>query len=219
MEGLTKEQINRRERTLLAAVLLSMWAPLATAIAVILSQSTTQLADFVRRSVELIALLVSWLIFRRISRTKLLPWQAVRLERIAAISVAATLACSGLVMLGLALARINSYLPGGNVYPGLAVAVLGLAVNLWFWRRYVRLSRDGANSIIAAQGRLYRAKCLVDLCVITALAAVAINPAHILTRYIDILGTGAVAVYLLASAAGTARQTLVIPSESEKETM
>ncbi|MFO7625268.1 MAG: hypothetical protein R6V73_13035, partial [Anaerolineales bacterium] len=46
---------------------------------------------------------------------------------------------------------------------------------------------------------LYRAKAFVDLTVILALASVAISPAHLLTRYIDLLGSLAVALYLLWS--------------------
>lgn len=184
---------------MLAAVLLSAWAPLSTGIAVLLSQSTTQLADFIRRSVELIALLISWLIFRKLSRRQPALQERVRLERIAGISVAVTLGVSGLVMLGLAVSRVNNFQPGGNVYLGLVIAVLGLVVNLFFWRRYRHLGGEAPNSIISAQAQLYRAKCLVDLCVIVALSAVAINPQHSATRYIDILGTGAVALYLIWS--------------------
>ena len=39
----------------------------------------------------------------------------------------------------------------------------------------------------------------MDLCVVTALAAVAIAPAHPATRYVDILGSVTVAGYLLWS--------------------
>jgi divalent metal cation (Fe/Co/Zn/Cd) transporter len=178
-----------------------MWGPLATGIAVVLSHSTTQLADFVRRSVELMALLISWLVFRQgIRRRELSPRAKARLEKIANLSVTAALACSGLVILGLALARINSFVPGGNVTLGLAIAALGLTTNLWFWRRYYKLTQEQASPIIAAQIRLYRGKALVDLCVLVALAAVAIDPAHFLTHYIDIVATVAVAVYLLWSA-------------------
>jgi len=201
-----KEQVKSRERTLLGAVLLSAWAPLSTGIAVLLSQSTTQLADFIRRSVELVALLVSWLVYRYISRHNLAHWERVRLERIAGFSVAGTLLASGLTMLVVAISRLGSFQPGGNVYPGLAIAFLGLGVNLWFWRRYRRMNRDEPNSIISAQVRLYRAKCLVDLCVLTALAAVAITATHIITRYVDILGTSGVALYLLISGIGSLRK-------------
>jgi len=44
---------------------------------------------------------------------------------------------------------------------------------------------------------LYRAKALVDLCVVTALAAVVIAPFHAATPYVDLLGSIFVASYLL----------------------
>ena len=51
--------------------------------------------------------------------------------------------------------------------------------------------------MIAGQQQLYRAKVLVDVCVVAALAAVAIAPGHPVTRYVDLLGSVIVAVYLL----------------------
>jgi divalent metal cation (Fe/Co/Zn/Cd) transporter len=198
----TQEQAARRERTLLAALLLSMWAPLATGIAVILSQSTTQIADFVRRTVELVALFVSWQVFRYLERRKTIdPERKAALERFATLSVAAALGCSGLVMLLLAYSRLFTFEPGGNVYPGLAIAGLGLVTNGWFWRRYTVLLREKYSPIIASQRRLYRAKSVVDLCVIVALGAVAVSPAHPLTRYLDLFGSITVALYLLWSGA------------------
>lgn len=209
MHSLSESQVSRRERTLLAAVLLSAWAPLATGIAVITSHSTTQLADFVRRTVELIALFISWRVFRYLAhgrepdaRTRAL------VERVAGLSVAAALICSAVVMSALALSRGLAYSPGGNVHPGLAIAGLGLITNLWFWRRYVDLAREQYSSVIEAQCHLYRAKALVDLCVITALAAVALAPSHMATRYVDLLGSLAVAAYLLWSGLRAARTAM-----------
>ena len=210
MNTLTKEQVARREKTLLAALLLSMWAPLMTGIAVLLSHSTTQLADFIRRSIELIALFVSWWIFRYLARNKELdPENKVRMEKIAGITVAATLSFSGIVMLVLALSRFSTFEPGGNVYPGIAIAVLGLITNSWFWRRYAKLALEQYSSIIDAQRQLYRAKAFVDLCVIAALTAVALIPTHPLTRYIDISGSVILSVYLLWSGFRTAQAAVM----------
>jgi divalent metal cation (Fe/Co/Zn/Cd) transporter len=206
MNTLSKEQSASREKTLLAALLLSMWAPLTTGIAVVLSHSTTQLADFIRRSVELIALFVSWWVFRYLARNNELdPDRKVRMEKIAGFTVAAALSCSGLIMLLLALSRLSAFEPGGNVYPGIAIAVLGLITNSWFWRRYSRLTSEQYSPIIDAQRLLYRAKAFVDLCVIAALGAVAIIPNHPATRYIDILGSVILAFYLLWSGFRTAQ--------------
>ncbi len=186
-----------------------MWAPLTTGIAVVLSRSTTQVADFIRRSIELVALFVSWWVFRHVERKEgLNPEEKARLERIAGLCVSGALICSSLVMLVLVFSRLSGFQPGGNVYPGLAIATLGLAVNLWFWRRYAALNREQHNPIIASQRQLYLAKAMVDLCVIAALAAVAVNPTHPATRYIDLLGSVAVSAYLFWSGINTGKTAL-----------
>jgi Co/Zn/Cd efflux system component len=206
LHALSSAQAARREKTLLAALLLSMWAPLTTGLAVLLSNSTTQLADFIRRTVELAALFISWLVFRRLRREPAAtPEATARLERLAAFSVAAALVGSGVAMLALALSRIHSFEPGGNVYPGLVIATLGLITNTWFWWRYRAFDREQNSPIIGAQRRLYSAKALVDLCVIAALTMVALDPLHPCTRPVDVSGSVAIAIYLLWSGVRTLR--------------
>ena len=68
LDGLSKEQSSSREKTLLTALLLSAPGPLFTGYAVLSSHSTTQLADFIRRGVELAALFISWWVFRQLQR-------------------------------------------------------------------------------------------------------------------------------------------------------
>lgn len=207
MTVVPQDQAVTRERTLLAALLLSAWGPLATGIAVFTGRSTTQLADFVRRSVELIALFVSWWVFRNVRGQDAPQERKARMERVAALSVTGAMACSGVVMLSVALVRLDTFEPGGNVYPGLAIAVLGLVTNVWFWQRYGRLNREQYNPIIAAQRQLYRAKASVDLCVIVALLAVARAPQAPLTRYVDVVGSAGVALYMLWSAVRAVRSS------------
>ncbi len=200
MNSQSKATFRKREKTLLASLLLSAWGPITTGIAVVMSHSVTQLADFLRRTAELLALLLSWLVFRFISgAADLTSEEKMKWERIANYGVAAALGVSGLVMIVLALSRSRQYEPGGNVYLGLTIAVMGFIVNLWFWRRYSKLYREEQNLIMASQKRLYLAKMAVDICVITALCAVALMPTHNVTKYIDILGSVVVALYLLWS--------------------
>jgi divalent metal cation (Fe/Co/Zn/Cd) transporter len=207
MKGLSKEQSSSREKTLLTALLLSAPGPLVTGIAMMTSSSTTQLADFLRRGVELMAIFVSWWVFRQMHRNEAMsePNQ-VRLERAAGLSAAGAMISSGIILLVVALSRLSLFEPGGNVTLGLTIAVLGLLTNTWFWRRYTKLTREQYSSVIASQQQLYRAKASVDLCVVAALAAVAIAPAHPATRYLDLLGSIIVALYLLWSGLRTAQK-------------
>jgi divalent metal cation (Fe/Co/Zn/Cd) transporter len=206
MNSLSKEQATRREKTLLIALLLSAPGPLVTGYAVLTSHSTTQFADFLRRGVELVALFVSWWVFRQLQQKR--TADQARLERLAGLSVAGTMLFSGTAMLIVALSRLSVYEPSGRVALGLLIAILGLLTNGWFWWRYTVLTREQFSAVIAAQQGLYRAKASVDFCVVTALAAVAIAPTHPATRYVDILGSVMVAVYLLWNGLNTARSHL-----------
>lgn len=212
MSALSKKRAASREKTLLAALLLSAPGPLFTGFALISSHSTTQLADFIRRGIELVVLFLSWWVFRQIQRNlELGETGQARLERMAGISVAVAMCLSGMVMLIVAMSRLATFEPGGHVALGLAIAILGLLTNGWFWWRYTVLTREQYSSVIATQRHLYRAKASVDLCVVVALAAVAIAPIHPATRYVDILGSVIVAGYLLWSGLRMARSHLGNP--------
>jgi divalent metal cation (Fe/Co/Zn/Cd) transporter len=209
VDGLSRKQSASREKMLATSLLLSAPGPLVTGIAVVTSQSTTQLADFLRRSVELVAIFISWWVFRRLHRGEAAsPAQQARLERAAGLTTAGAMACSGVVLLVVALSRLAVFEPGGRVTLGLVIAVLGVLTNGWFWRRYAALTREQYNPVIAAQQQLYRAKTTVDLCVVAALAAVAFAPTHPVTRYIDLFGSLIVAGYMLWNGVRMARGQL-----------
>ena len=209
MTELSREQADSREKTLLTALLLSAPGAVVTGLATLSSRSTTQLADFGRRSMELVALFLSWWVFRQLYRNAA-PGETERsrLERAAGLGVAGTMLCTGTVMLVVALSRVSAFEPGGKVVSGLVIALLGLITNGWFWRRYTVLTREQHSSVIAAQQALYRAKASVDLCVVAALTIVAVAPTHPATRYADILGSTIVAGYLLWSGVRMAQSHL-----------
>ena len=118
-----------------------------------------------------------------------------RLEHIAQLCVGAAMCLSGAVML------LIAFLPHsgekGNVIPGLAIAVLGVITNTWFWFRYSKLNKASPNVILAVQSKLYRAKSLVDACVVIALVTIVAAPDSPAAVYMDVAGSAVVSVYLL----------------------
>ena len=192
------------EKTLLASVLLSSPGPIVVGAGLFLGRSSTQLADFIRRTAELAAILVSWVVFRLIHKS--VEPDAARkfgLERTANLCVGAAMCLSGAAMALIAL--FSDAAEKGNVIPGLVIAVLGVTTNTWFWLRFRMLNREKPDAILAAQARLYRAKSLVDACVTAALAVVAIMPGTPAARIMDLGGSIIVAVYLIASGIITIR--------------
>lgn len=184
------------ERTLLTSVILSSPGSIVVGIGLFLGRSSTQIADFIRRTAELVAIIVSWLVFRHLHKCG--NPDAVhknKLEHIANLFVGAAMCLSGTAMIFIAFFSTDT--EKGNVIPGLVIAVLGVTTNSWFWFRYRKLNQDSPDAILAVQSRLYRAKALVDACVTAALTFVAVAPDSTAACYVDLGGSIIVAVYLV----------------------
>lgn len=183
-------------RTLLWSVIMSSPGPLVVGLGLLVGQSSTQLADFVRRSAELLGIIMAYVIYKITTKDGVCDEEKKeKLERISNIFVGAMMCLGGSIMLILAFVSENT--DKGNVIPGLSIAVMGVIANTIFWRKYTKLNRAEPNAILAVQARLYRAKSLVDICVTIALLSVLILPQSDVSFYIDMVGSAIVAIYLV----------------------
>jgi len=183
-------------RTLLWSIIMSSPGPLVVGLGLIAGRSSTQIADFVRRSAELMAIIMSFAVYT--ATQKLGTCEAEkkqRMEHRSNIFVGSMMCLAGAIMAVLALLIRNG--DKGNVIPGLAIAVLGVIANSIFWVRYTRLDKAEPNAILAVQARLYRAKTLVDVSVTSALASVLIAPESAVSYWLDMIGSLIVAFYLV----------------------
>jgi len=187
---------------LLASVLLSSPGPIVVGLGLLLGKSSTQLADFIRRTAELAAIIVSWVVFRITHKDESTDTnRKAKLERIANLCVGAAMCLSGAVMLLVAILSFGG--EKGNVIPGLVIAILGVITNTWFWLRYSRLNKAEPNAILAVQSKLYRAKSLVDTCVVIALTTIVLVPDGAVAVYMDVAGSVVVSGYLIVSGVTT----------------
>lgn len=183
-------------RTLLWSVIMSAPGPLVVGLGLLAGRSSTQIADFVRRSAELLAILMAFVTYQITTGSgRNDPERKAKLEKSSNIFVGTMMCLGGSVMIGLALFTQNT--DKGNVIPGLAIALLGVVANTLFWRKYTLLSRREPNPVLAVQARLYRAKSLVDGCVTIALLSVFLAPGTALSYHLDRTGSFIVAVYLV----------------------
>ncbi len=183
-------------RTLLWSVIMSSPGPLVVGLGLLAGRSSTQIADFVRRSSELLAIIMSFVIYKITTKDGACDEvRKAKLERNSNLFVGAMMCIGGTFMIALAL--MSDSADKGNVIPGLAIAVLGVIANTIFWRKYTGLNKAEPNAILAVQARLYRAKSLVDGCVTIALLSVAIAPASKISVWLDFFGSIIVASYLI----------------------
>ena len=193
-------------RTLLLSVLMSAPGPLVMGLALLSGRSSTQIADFVRRSAELLGIIMSFAVYRVTNgRSACSEARRLRLERRSNLFVGAMMCLGGSLMALLSL--MGGAEDKGNVLPALAIAVMGVIANCIFWRRYARLSRQEGDAILLVQSRLYRAKTLVDGCVTAALTAVLLLPGSPLAARLDTLGSTVVSLYLLWCGIKTVRES------------
>lgn len=183
-------------KTLLWSVIMSAPGPLIIGLGLLVGRSSTQIADFVRRSSELLAIIMAYIIYKITTKDGVCDTaKKERLEKFSNLFVGAMMCLGGTLMLLLAFASENE--DKGNVIPGLVIALLGVVANTIFWRRYTKLNKAEPNAILAVQARLYRAKSLVDGCVTIALLSVAFFPESGVSYYLDLIGSVIVALYLI----------------------
>lgn len=183
-------------KTLLWSIIMSSPGPLVVGLGLLAGQSSTQIADFMRRSAELLAIIMSFVVYTTVMKSGACDEEKKKsLERKSNIFVGSMMCLAGVIMTVLTLTTSNS--DKGNVIPGLAIAVLGVIANSIFWVRYTRLNRAEPNAILAVQSRLYRAKTLVDSSVTIALLSVLLLPKSPVSYWLDLIGSIIVAIYLI----------------------
>lgn len=193
---MSRENTKSGSRTLLLSVLMSAPGPLVVGLGLLAGRSSTQIADFVRRSAELLAIIMSFVVYQITTQMDTCD-EAKRagLERRSNAFVGAMMCLGGTFMV--LLAFLSDSTDKGNVIPGLAIAVMGVIANTAFWIKYTRLNKKEPNAILQVQSRLYRAKSLVDSCVTIALLSVVILPGSPVSYWLDFVGSLIVAVYLI----------------------
>ena len=183
-------------KTLLWSIIMSSPGPLVVGLGLLAGRSSTQIADFVRRSAELLAIIMSFVVYLAVTKQGGTDEVKKRkMERGSNVFVGSMMCLAGGVMTVLAFTMNNE--DKGNVIPGLAIAVLGVIANSIFWIKYKRINRAEPNAIMAVQARLYRAKTLVDSSVTIALLSVLIAPQSPVSYWLDLIGSIIVAVYLI----------------------
>lgn len=195
-------------KTLLWSVIMSLPGPLVVGLGLLSGRSSTQIADFVRRSAELLAIIMSFVIYKITTKDDVCDEKRKqKLERRSNVFVGAMMCVGGSFMILLTFMSNNQ--EKGNVIPGLAIAVMGVIANFIFWRKYTKLHRAEANEILRVQARLYGAKTMVDSCVTIALLSVVIAPKSQISFWLDFIGSLIVAVYLIWCGVRTIYETVM----------
>ena len=178
------------------SVILSSPSPLVVGAGLLFGRSSTQIADFFRRTAELLAIIASFVVYKMTTKKGKVDIERKKmLERRSNTFVGLMMLLAGGVMIFIDIIVKSD--DKGNVIPGLVIAGIGAVANSVFWLRYRKLNKATPNVILEVQSRLYRAKALVDTSVTIALVAVLVSPEALVSYWFDLMGSLIVAGYLI----------------------
>lgn len=202
------------KNTLLWSIITSAPGPIVVGIGLIAGKSSTQLADFIRRSIELLAIICSFVIFSLTTKEgETDENKKYRLESAADLFVSIAEILSGSIMIILALTYPSQ--ETGNVIFGLIIAILGVTANTYFWQKYKILAKNIENSILKTQSDLYRAKTFVDLSVTISLIVVMFSSSNAVRYYFDLIGTICVSLYLIFTGVTSLLKTIKLKTTNK----
>ena len=191
---------HKKETTLQRAWILSLLGLVAVSFAYYVGESNTIHADFLRRGVEFLSLLGSWIVFLIISKKSLSSSAGKKLESFSSIFIALVMFISFIFISYNAYKEFIEPSETGWLLPGIIVALVALVNNSYFWRKYNKIVKEESTQIIESQRRLYRSKALGDIVVFLTLISTVLLGAYDWHQYIDPAGSVLIALFILFSA-------------------
>jgi ferrous-iron efflux pump FieF len=188
-----KALIHRREVERERALFLNIFAGVASVIpkliASMLSGSVTLYASTLKTINEAIGIVVSWMIARKIARGDpgTYDYGMGKYESIARIITGAVLLISFIILIIIAVYRllIPATLGSGGVFVGMAICIVMIGIDSWFWARNYRIAKREPSPLMDSQWQLFRLKAAANLVVLLALVLAILCAGYPWAVYID----------------------------------
>jgi len=197
-----RDHFREKEKSILTGFVLGLVALVPDAVAVVIANSVMLLSDLLKSASETVATFLSWLAVRKVRRGKTEDYNygQGKLENISSLAVAGAMMLSWMIVSYGAIERFRHPTPIGRI--GLALFVTGgsALVNLWVWRKNLKLTRIEPSPVLESQWRLYRAKFAANVSVVVSLLISAGFREQRWAAYVDPAGAILISVFLLVSA-------------------
>lgn len=189
----------KKENLVAIAVVTTFLSLIPTAYAAFISNSTTLFADLLRCLGEFFAILISWLVLRKMSMNEIsrFNYGYGKLEQLAGIAVAAALFLTFLVSMisGIRGLVIPCHLE--NAEFGFIFAIASVLGNAFLWTSNYIADVRAPSPIAESQWRLFRAKTCATMVVATSLGVALVFADSAASVYVDPLGSIALSLFML----------------------
>jgi cation diffusion facilitator family transporter len=179
---------------------------LVTFGALVASQSSVVLADFLKTALEFVAVLLAWFAIRRITRGAGATYEfgIGKLENLSSLAVAALMILVFLIIVGNAIRNIilPSHIVGIGIYVSLVLQVVYGGINGALWKHAQRAASGENSPIMAAQAKLFFTKVVGNVFIFVSLAGSLALADYSWSLYIDPIASLVIAGSILMSAVG-----------------
>ncbi len=193
---------SERAKILRLAVVSTGFSLLPTIYAAYASNSVALLADLLRCTVEFLAILISWLVLQKISRTDRAEYNFGfgKLEQLASFNVGLAMLLTAAIALFSSINRfISPQAVQGEIF-GLVLALLSVLGNAYMWWKNAVIQGREPNSLVQSQARLFRAKTVASVILLGSLTLSNFSAESWFALYADPLGSLFIACFLIYSA-------------------
>jgi ferrous-iron efflux pump FieF len=195
-----------KESSTRTAVIVGAVDVLVCLAAVLAAQSAVLLADFLKTTLEFVAVLMAWFAMRRLARGGggTYEYGVGKLENLSSLFVAVLMILVFLVISANAVRGLMSpsHVGGIGVAISLVAQVVYGAINAWLWRRCRRAARDEDSPLMAAQAKLFFTKLFGNVFILASLSASLALADRAWSVYIDPVASLVIAASILVSAIG-----------------
>lgn len=161
----------QREQSILIGWVLGIFSICPDIVVTILTHSITVLTDVFRTGTDTLASFLSWLTMRKVAHghDARYNYGYGKLESLASLAVAAAMMLSFIVIVFTAIERVHNPRPVQNITLGVVFSTIAGLANGFCWYRNRRIAQHESSPIMESQWRLYRAKTVINVCVLLSL--------------------------------------------------
>lgn len=195
-----------RERALRGLFIAGLLDVLLTTTAFLLANSGVLLADFLKTSIELIAITLSWVAVRRINRGggKKYEYGLGKLENISSLFVGMVMLLSFLIISGNAARNIfhPGHIAGVGLWISIASQVIYLGINGGLYVRNQRLAKSAPSPLMDSQTKLFMTRFVGNTFILLSLGLSMLLSRYSWASYIDPAASMVIALSILSATLG-----------------
>jgi ferrous-iron efflux pump FieF len=195
-----------RERALRGLFFAGLLDAILTTTAFLLANSGVLLADFLKTSIELIAITLSWVAIRRVNRGggKKFEYGLGKLENISSLFVGLVMLLSFLIITGNSVHSIivPGHIQGIGLWISIGSQVVYLGINGGLWLKNRRLSKTAPSPLMDSQTKLFLTRFIGNAFIMLSLGLSMALSRYGWSDYIDPAASMVIALSILSATLG-----------------